>query len=141
MDNYCNKITSEVDSNQTLTLPYDIRQKSRFKSQLDAGGEVSVMLPRGSSLKHGDVLQSESGKSIRIVAALEKVSIVKSSDQYLLMRICYHLGNRHVPLQIEKNEIVYQCDHVLDEMVIGLGVIPTQDMRAFEPEAGAYAHH
>lgn len=125
----------------TITLPYETRQKSRFKAQTDNGQEVSVILPRGTQLKHGDLLESENGDVAKVIAALEEVSIVQADDQYLLMRVCYHLGNRHVPLQIESNKVCYQKDHVLDDMVKGLGITPMSDVVAFEPESGAYSHH
>ena len=141
MINFSIKTEDHNNVVHSITLPFDIRQKSRFKSNLDSGGEVTIMLPRGSRLKHGDVLQADSGDRVKVVAALENVSMVSTEDQFLLMRICYHLGNRHVPLQIEKNAIYYQNDHVLDEMVNGLGIQPVLVTRAFEPEAGAYAHH
>jgi urease accessory protein len=122
----------------TLTLPFDMRQKSRFKTKLDDGVEVGLLLPRGSILRSGDVLKAEDGKIILIKAAAEVVSQVKTTDAHLLARACYHLGNRHVPLQIGDGWLRYAHDHVLDAMLVGLGLNPECVNASFEPEAGAY---
>jgi len=125
----------------TLTLAFELRQKARLKTKSDSGEEVGLMLPRGLVLRGGDCLQSDDGIIAKVIAAPEKVSIVSSEDQLLLAKASYHLGNRHMPLQIEKNYLVYQEDHVLDEMVKNLGLLISHEMRAFEPESGAYAVH
>ncbi len=135
------KITRSQQVEHRLILTYDLRQKSRFKAQTDNGQAVTVSLPRGTQLKNGDILQTESGEAAAIIAAPEEVSVAHSIDPLQLMRVCYHLGNRHVPLQIESNMICYQADHVLDAMVVGLGLIIVPETRCFEPESGAYSHH
>lgn len=122
----------------TLTLPFELRQKSRFKTQLDNGLAVGLVLPRGSVLRSGDCLKAVDGKTILVKAASERVSYVASEDTHLLARACYHLGNRHVPLQIGVGWLQYIHDHVLDDMLIGLGLNPRCIAAAFEPEAGAY---
>lgn len=134
-------VAEDHNTTETLTLSYDYRQKSRFKTQLDNGEEVSLLLPRGKVLRHGNILRSEDGKRIKVIAAKESVSTIYSSDQFALMRACYHLGNRHVPLQIEHGYVRYQKDHVLDGMVSGLGLSVQHETASFEPEAGAYAQH
>ena len=125
---------------KTITLPFDVRQKSRMKAEMDNGEEVSLMLPRGSVLRHGNILRAESGLLVKVVAAQESVSAVYSDDQVLLMKACYHLGNRHVPVQVSNDFLRYQKDHVLDDMVIGLGLKVSHEQSSFEPESGAYAH-
>lgn len=125
----------------TLTLPFELRQKSRFKTQLDDGLTVGLVLPRGSVLRSGERLKAADGTIILVQAASEKVSYVACADAYLLARACYHLGNRHVPLQIGVGWLQYLHDHVLDEMLIGLGLVPQCIDAAFEPEAGAYDGH
>jgi urease accessory protein len=138
-------ISEKIDHNKphdgTLTLVFDLRQKSRFKALLDDGVEVAVILPRGSVLRSGDLLQAEDGKIILIQAASELVSYVASDDAHLLARACYHLGNRHVPLQIGDGWLRYAHDHVLDDMLHGLGLHAKAMQAPFEPEAGAYGGH
>jgi urease accessory protein len=130
-------------SDGVLCLPFDIRQKSRFTAALADGTEVGVILARGQVLRHGDCLASVCGRVVRIEAAPEPVSTVYCTDATLLARVCYHLGNRHVPLEIGAGFARYRHDHVLDDMVRGLGVEPASEQAPFEPEAGAYGggHH
>ena len=123
----------------TMTLPYQLRQKSRLKVTLDNGTEAGLMLPRGQALRDGDLLRSEDGKVIHVRAADEPVSIVETNDQRLLARVCYHLGNRHVALQIGEKSCRYLADHVLDEMVKSLGLSVNKTYAPFEPEDGAYS--
>jgi len=130
--------SASLTSGATLSLPIDSRIKSRLKVNLDDGREAGLFLPRGKILRNGDILRSEQGILVRILAADEAVSTVYSSDPHLMARVCYHLGNRHVPLQIESNWVRYQHDHVLDEMVAGLGGEVTSETASFEPESGAY---
>lgn len=121
-----------------LTLPFDTRQKSRFKARLDDGTEVGVFLPRGTLLRGGDLLLAADGRVIAVQAAPERVSTVSTADPLRLARACYHLGNRHVPLQIGAGWARYLHDHVLDQMVIGLGLKVVAESAPFEPEPGAY---
>ena len=129
----------------TLSLPFEMRQKSRMRVTLDNGEDAGVILPRGSMLKEGDVLQADSGALIGIFAAPEAVTRVVCEEQLLFAKACYHLGNRHVPLQIGAGWLRYRCDHVLDDMLRGLGLQIQYEISAFEPESGAYhqghAHH
>jgi len=128
-------------SADSLELPYDIRKKSRFKAVLNSGEQVGVVLPRGKVLRGGDVLADERGAYVRIIAAAESLSRAVSEDPCLLARAAYHLGNRHLPLQVGDGWLSYQHDLVLDAMVKGLGLeIGVQEM-SFEPEEGAYAAH
>lgn len=126
------------ESQATLTLPFELRQKSRLKATLDNGIEVGLMLQRGGLLRGGDLLRAEDGMTIKIIAAAESVSKVTHDEPLMLMRASYHLGNRHVPLQITENYLCYTHDHVLDEMVKGLGLQVECVMAPFEPEGGAY---
>jgi len=126
------------ENQATLTLPFELRQKSRLKATLDNGTDIGLMLPRGGLLRGGDVLRAEDGTLVKIIAAAESVSKVTHEDPLMRARACYHLGNRHVPLQITQHYLCYTHDHVLDEMVIGLGLNVECVMAPFEPEAGAY---
>lgn len=122
----------------TLTLPFDLRQKSRLRARLDNGEEAALQLKRGTILRSGDVLKADNGELILVQAALENVSTAFTEDHLLFARACYHLGNRHVPLQIGNNCLHYQSDHVLDHMLIELGLDLKHELIAFEPESGAY---
>jgi urease accessory protein len=124
-----------------LTLPYPMRQKSRFRARLDDGEEASVLLARGAVLRHGDVLVAANGTLVGVRAAEELVSIATAPDAISALRAAYHLGNRHVALQIRAEKLVYLHDHVLDAMLSGLGLSVTQGRAAFEPEPGAYQGH
>jgi urease accessory protein len=123
----------------TLSLPIDLRTRSRLKVTLDDGRAAGLFLPRGQILRGGDLLLGSDGLVIRIEAAAETVSTVQCDDALALARTCYHLGNRHVPLQITARWVRYQHDHVLDDMVRGLGLAVTVSQAPFEPEAGAYS--
>jgi urease accessory protein len=122
----------------SLTLPFDQRQKSRLRVTLDNGNEASLILNRGVVLRHGDLLRSSCGEVIEVRASLESVSVVHEPNAHLLSRACYHLGNRHVPLQIGDGSLCYLRDHVLDDMVRSLGLVVEHQEASFEPESGAY---
>ncbi len=122
----------------TLTLSFEQRSRSRQKVTLDDGQPAGLFLPRGAVLAQGQRIVAESGEVVEIRAAVEPVSTVYVADSLLLARACYHLGNRHVALQIGPWFIRYQHDHVLDELVRGLGLKVEFEHAPFEPEAGAY---
>ncbi len=127
------------DTTATLTIDLDTRLKSRAPVTLDDGREAGLMLPRGQILRGGELLSTEDGTDVvRVIAAAETLSTVYAADPLLLARVCYHLGNRHVPLQIEPGRVRYQHDHVLDDMARGLGAAVSTERAPFEPEAGAY---
>jgi urease accessory protein len=135
------KASGGLEVADTLTLPYDARQKSRQRVELDSGREAAIFLPPSSRLCEGDQLRTSQGDLVGVRAADEPVSTVRSDDPLQLARACYHLGNRHVPLQVEVGWLRYQPDHVLDDMVRGLGLTPAREHAAFEPERGAYHAH
>jgi urease accessory protein len=121
-----------------LVLPFDLRSRSRFRAHLVSGEEVGVILERGQVLRGGDLLQADDGRVIEVAAAPESVSNVRSADPQRLARAAYHLGNRHVALQIGDGWLRYRHDHVLDDMLQGLGLQVQVEQAPFEPEAGAY---
>ena len=128
-----------LQSAMTIELGFDDRQKSRHKGVTQCGKEIGWFIERGHVLKEGDFLKCTSGELIRIVSAQESVSTVYAKSALDLTRAAYHLGNRHVPLQITETFLRYQHDHVLDEMVKGLGLQVEVENAPFQPEAGAYA--
>jgi urease accessory protein len=132
------KIHDHGEADTTLTLPLHQRIKSRLRVTLDNGEEAGLFLARGTTLKAGDLLLSEQGLRVRIKAADEHLSRVACDDPLLMARACYHLGNRHVALQIEPGRVSYLHDHVLDEMLVGLGLTVAVVAAPFEPEPGAY---
>jgi urease accessory protein len=130
-----------------LVLPYDLRSRSRFRARLVSGEEVGVRLERGQVLRGGDLLLADDGRVVEVGAAAETVSNVHSAEPRRLARAAYHLGNRHVSLQIGEGWLRYRHDHVLDDMIRGLGLNVSVEQAPFEPESGAYggsqaeAHH
>ena len=123
----------------SLTLPFEKRQKSRLRVSLNDKQEAALMLERGSILRHGDLLRAENGLIVEVRAANEEVAVISTKDSFLLARACYHLGNRHIPLQIGEGWLRIQRDHVLEEMVQSLGLVVMHDVTSFEPEGGAYS--
>ena len=123
-----------------LHLPFDSRQKSRLLTRLVSGEEVGLKLPRGEILRGGDLVTASDGRVIEIVAVPEKLLHVESAS---LAKAAYHLGNRHVPVQVGEGFLRIAEDHVLEEMLLKLGARVSHVEAPFEPEAGAYAgaHH
>jgi urease accessory protein len=128
-----------VTTKGTLRLPFDQRQKSRLRTQLVSGEEVALALPRGEILRGGDLVVASDGRVIEVQAETERVVHVECDTPTALARCAYHLGNRHVPVEVGDGYLRFAADHVLEEMLKGLGA-RLQPMDApFEPEAGAYA--
>jgi len=136
------RLTSRVAEARTpdliLPLPFDLRSRSRFRVRSIDGEEIGVQLDRGQVLRGGDLLLATDGRIVQVDAALETVSTLRSADARCLMRAAYHLGNRHVALQIGEGWVRYGHDHVLDAMARGLGAEVIVEEQPFEPEAGAY---
>ena len=141
MLNFNQVITEQLPVYSSVTLSFDQRVKSRQKVILDNGEYAGLFLARGTVLQQGIRLQAETGEVIVVKAAEESVSTVYIDDTVMMARACYHLGNRHVPLQINTEFVRYQHDHVLDDMINGLKLSVVVEQAAFEPEAGAYGQH
>ena len=122
-----------------LELDFTYRTKSRLRAQLTSGEAVGLFLPRGTVLRGGQKLEARDGRIIEVVAAAEDLLEVRCSTPFDLARAAYHLGNRHVAVELGEGYLRIRADHVLEAMLIGLGaaVLPLQ--APFEPEAGAYA--
>jgi urease accessory protein len=124
-----------------LLLPFGERSRSRLRAVLDNGEEAGLFLERGTILRGGDLLLADDGRVVEVQAADESVSTVCTDDAQQLARACYHLGNRHVALQIGAGWLRYQHDHVLDDMLRGFGLTVRVELGPFEPEGGAYVSH
>jgi urease accessory protein len=148
-----------------LELDWDVRQKSRFDATASDGRQVGVFLPRGTVVRGGDVLLTQDGSFLRVVAAPQAVLRITACTDHThdhghnhghehhhvhdhghahdgafdLMRAAYHLGNRHVPIELKPDHLKIEPDHVLADMLRAMHLIVREDLLAFEPEAGAYA--
>lgn len=125
-----------------LTLDWDLRQKSRFECTDSQGRPVAVFLPRGQVLRGGDALLTQDGTLLRVLAAPQavlRISACPRQGQPLdLVRAAYHLGNRHVPTELQAQWLQIEPDHVLAEMLTHMGLHLEALQAPFEPEAGAY---
>ena len=121
-----------------LVLPFDRRKVSRQLVVLSDGREAGLFLPRGTVLRGGDLLISDQGLEVAIKAADEAVMVVTATDFQALSRAAYHLGNRHIPVEVGREQLKLEYDYVLLDLLQRLGVTVQEVMTAFEPEAGAY---
>jgi len=126
-------------ASETISLSFDDRKRGRLKITTDSGSDAGIQIERGQVLRHGTVLTNDEGDYLIVLASNEKVSTATIEDATLFARGCYHLGNRHVPLQIGEGFLRYQEDYVLDDMLHGLGIHVQHEEAPFEPENGAYA--
>ncbi|MFY9317419.1 MAG: urease accessory protein UreE [Burkholderiales bacterium] len=129
----------KVEVKGQLILPFEQRQKSRLRTKLASGEEVGLKLPRGEILRDRDLVTASDGRVIEVVAQPEKVLHVECADGAALAKAAYHLGNRHVPVQVGNGFLRLAPDRVLEEMLGKLGATVTAMEAPFEPEAGAYA--
>ena len=127
----------------SVELDWDVRQKSRFDATDSQGRALGVFLPRGTVVRGGDVLVAEDGSLILVHAALQPVLVVKHCSEhgapFDLLRAAYHLGNRHVQLELKPDHLQLEPDHVLADMLRQMHLIVSEAQAAFEPESGAYA--
>ncbi|RDE50610.1 MAG: urease accessory protein UreE [Candidatus Accumulibacter meliphilus] len=128
----------QTPASDRLVLPYEVRRKSRQRVTLLSGEELGYVLPSGTVLKQGDRLLTGNGRVVEVEAAPEVLLEVRTGDSLLLGRAAYHLGNRHVPVQLGKRFLRFQPDHVLAEMLVGLGCPVSEIEAPFDPEGGAY---
>jgi urease accessory protein len=120
-----------------LVLMFEQRQRSRLRAKADNGEVLSLILPRGKVVRGGERVRTLDGREVEIVAAPERLAHIESSE---LARVAYHLGNRHVPLQVGPDFLRIAEDHVLEELARRLGARVSHVEAPFEPEAGAYGH-
>lgn len=135
--------TGDAPATENLVLDFDARTKSRLRTKLASGEEIGLFLPRGTILRGGAKLQSQDGRIVAVLAAPEALVEARCANPLELSRAAYHLGNRHVAVQVLDGALRIQQDHVLEHMLEGLGASLTRLDAPFEPEAGAYApgHH
>ena len=126
----------------TVALDWDVRQKSRFDATDSLGRSIGVFLPRGTVVRGGDVLVLEDGSLVRVIAAPQPVLHITHCTEhgtpFDLIRAAYHLGNRHVPIELKPDHLKIAPDHVLSDMLRAMHLIVREDSLAFEPESGAY---
>nr|WP_174506750.1 urease accessory protein UreE [Acinetobacter sp. Marseille-Q1620] len=126
---------------ETVQLTFDTRQKSRFRATLQNGNDIGADLPRTGILRSGSYIATEQGEILRVDAKPEHLMQVTANTPFELLKAAYHLGNRHVPLMLTPTALYFEPDHVLAEMVTGLGLKVSEIDHPFEPESGAYAQH
>ena len=126
----------------TIELDWDVRQKSRFDATDSRERSIGVFLPRGTAVRGGDVLVAEDGSLIRVIAAPQPVLRITHCSAhgtpFDLTRAAYHLGNRHVPIELKPDHLKIEPDHVLADMLRSMHLIVVETEEAFEPEGGAY---
>ncbi len=129
------------ESVERAVLTFDERCKSRLLVRLDGGEHAALIVERGRVLRGGERLRLQDGRSVDIIAAQESLYEAVSADPVLIAKAAYHLGNRHVAVQLLSGALRFLADHVLAEMVAGLGLSVNPIVAPFEPEGGAYGHH
>ena len=131
--------------NATVVLSHEQRERGRLRLQSTEGMEVRLFLERGKPLKVGEYLKSQCGQIVRIEGAVEDVMMAQCTDWPTFARACYHLGNRHVKVQVGELWLRIKPDHVLGDMLAQLGLTVHLQQAVFVPESGAYAraaaHH
>ncbi len=127
----------------SVELDWDVRQKSRFDATDSQGRQIGVFLPRGTVVRGGDVLVAEDGSLIRVTAAPQPVLVITHCSAhgtpFDLTRAAYHLGNRHVPIELKPDHLKIEPDHVLADMLRAMHLIVHAASAPFEPEGGAYS--
>ncbi len=134
-----NQVT-DIPISLILPLCAEERTRSRYRRETDTGQVLILRLPRGSVLRDGDLLQAETGTVIQIAAKPEPVLTITADTNLDLLRAAYHLGNRHIPLEITPNYLRLKPDTVLQTMLEKLGLTIIEEIAPFQPEIGAYGH-
>ena len=121
-------------------LDFESRSRSRLLLRLDNGEQAALVVERGRVLRGGETVTLQDGRPVEIVAADEPLLQAMSENRLLITKAAYHLGNRHVAVQLLPQGLRFLADHVLEKMVVGLGLTVTTLVAPFEPEGGAYGH-
>jgi urease accessory protein len=125
----------------TVTLDFDARHRRRIRLTADQGEDVLLDLPKAVAMADGDGLQLEDGRWLKVQAAAELIVEVRHKDPNQLMRLAWHLGNRHLPTEIQNQVLRIRPDHVIEDMLHGFGVDLVKLQVPFQPEGGAYSSH
>src|SRR5258708_30818542 len=125
----------------TLTLDFDSRQRRRIRLTADQGEDVLLDLPKAVAMADGDGLQLEDGRWLEVQAAAEPIVEVRHKDPHKLVRLAWHLGNRHLPTEIRGEVLRIRPDHVIEDMLRSLGADLVKVEAPFQPEGGAYRGH
>lgn len=139
MITFTQAVPSTSEAQHRVALSYHQRIKGRLRITTAEGVEAGILIERGQLLDHGDKLASDSGDVLLVQALDEPVSVATAESDLLFARACYHVGNRHAEVQIESNRLVYLHDHVMDKMLVQLGLDVTSALQPFCPENGAYS--
>jgi len=124
----------------SLTLDFDERHRRRFRLTADQGDDILLDLPRAIAMADGDGLQLEDGRWLKVLAAAEELVEVRHQDPTQLMRLAWHLGNRHLPVEIRDHVLLIRPDHVIEDMLRRFRADLKRVQAAFQPEGGAYGH-
>jgi len=139
------KITERLDLAErydaVISLDYDSRKRGRLKTLTETSEDAGLFLERGRVLTDGDYLKATDGRVVLVRAAVEQLTRASTTDPVLLAKICYHLGNRHTPVEIQPGSVFFQRDHVLSDLCSQLGLGVEHVERPFAPERGAYGKH
>jgi urease accessory protein len=132
----------EIDRRaRALALTAEERTRTRHRFDTPEGERIVLCLPRGTVVRDGDLLRSPTGEILQIIAKPEPVLTVTANQALDLLRAAYHLGNRHVPLEVASTYLRLSPDSVLQGMLLQLGLEVTEEVAPFNPEVGAYGHH
>ena len=124
----------------TITLDFDARHRRRIRLTADQGEDVLLDLPKAVAMADGDGLQLEDGRWLEVQAAAESIVEVRHEDPHQLVRLAWHLGNRHLPTEIRGHILRIRPDHVIEEMLLGFGAELAKVQAPFQPEGGAYGN-
>lgn len=142
MQIYTQRLTNPPAGNApSIALSFDTRQKCRFRATLATGEDIGVDLPRTGVLRSGHYIATADGQVLQVLAAPQALMQAIAVQPFDLLKAAYHLGNRHVPLMLTPDALYFEPDHVLADMLRGLGLQVTDVSHPFEPESGAYAQH
>lgn len=141
MIEFKDKIETAARIDVRLPMTFDERKRGRIKVMTETGEEAGLFLERGHTLHDGQLLQAADGRVGQVIAAPEALTEARSNDPLIFAKVCYHLGNRHTPIQIEPGVVRFQPDHVLAEMCLDWGLAVEMTEEPFAPESGAYGKH
>lgn len=140
---FTQRLDMEPEGAVSLTLPLTAEERTRSRHHFETadGQLIYLQLPRGTLLRNGDLLQADGGAIVRVIAKPEPVLTVTAPTPLDLLQAAYHLGNRHVSLEIDPTYLRLSPDPVLRDLLIHRGLHITEEIQPFQPESGAYGAH